>query len=249
MKIAGVDGCHGGWIVASCINENKPEIIFFSKFKDILVKLQDYDVLTVDMPIGFCSVKSNNGKRPADQMAKKSLGKRGGSVFYAPAKEVMEELLSKKIDLEYNDTNYKKVCCIFKRITQKKVGKQTFGIIKKMMEINSIPLENMKNVYEFHPEITWIKSCGLENLDNNTLKSKKNHEGKEQRINCLEKCLGVNKECINNLIEMSRNNRKKDISKDDIIDALSGLIVARRIYDNYYQTIPENARQYPCIYY
>jgi len=245
MKIAGVDGCHFGWVVASRIDENMPEIQLFEDFQSVLKHYGDYDVIVVDMPIGLASNQENNGRRKADIEAKKILSKlgRGGSVFFPPAKEVIGGLPIQK--LEYNNDNYKLVCDISKKETGRKISRQAFGLLKKIKEINEIKEENgevMKNVLEFHPEITWHLTCGMQKLS-----YKKTEDGFKQRHSCLCSGLNIKSNDLSCLIDTTREKRCKDVAKDDIIDALSGLIVAKRIFDKDSKIIPETSIKLPYI--
>ena len=247
MKIAGVDGCHFGWVVASRIDENMPEIQLFENFQSVLEKYRDYDVIVVDMPIGLASSKENIERREADIEAKKILSEtgRGGSVFFPPTKEVIDDLPIQK--LVYNDDNYKEACRISKEKTGRKISRQAFGLLKKIKEITEIADKDdkvMKNVLEFHPEITWYLTCGMRNLS-----YKKTKEGFQQRHSCLCSSLKIDSKDLSCLIDTTRENRCNDVAKDDIIDALSGLIVAKRIFDKDSKIIPDTPIKPPCIYF
>ena len=237
MKIAGIDGCHFGWVVASRINESIPKIQLFKDFQSILNSFADFDVIVVDMPIGLVKkdytpnniLQNNpkNGRRDADIIAKRILSEfgRDGSVFYTPELEVVDYLIANNVDLGYG--NYENVSNVFQEIVSHKISKQTFGIIKKIIEINSIVTNNVTNIYEFHPEITWIKTCGMKKLD-----SKKSKDGKRQRLESLtDKLPKIRRDTLENLIYRSSYKKSKDVSKDDIIDALSGLLVAEKIFN------------------
>ena len=241
MKIAGVDGCHGGWVVASRIDDKHlPTIRIFDRFEGILNSFSDY-VIVVDMPIGLAS--REKGKRDADVKAKSILTevKRGGSVFYPPVKEVIERVMKKPELVSYNERNYVAVCEISNKLTNRKLSRQSFGILRKIVEINSV---KANNVYEFHPEIVWVKTCGFRQLD-----YKKSKTGEEQRLKCLSDKLNIQQNTLLTLIADSRRGKSKDVSRDDIIDALAGLIVAKRIYKKESKTLPPKAGELPRIIY
>lgn len=244
MKIAGVDGCHFGWVVASRINENIPQIQLFEDFQCVLNSFADFDVIVVDMPIGLVSLRENNGRRKADTEAKCILSKvgRSGSIFYPPVQEVLDELSVQQTI--YNDENYKEACIVSKKKTGRLLSRQTFGLLKKIKEIDEIDEKKMKNVWEFHPEITWIKTCSIASIS-----YKKTREGYEQRLKCLCDRLGIIDEKLTSLIEQARKKHCKDVAKDDILDALAGLLVAKRIFSGKSKTIPEASTTPPCINY
>ena len=63
------------------------------------------------------------------------------------------------------------------------------------------------------------------------LDSKKGDEGEDQRKKCLREKLKIEKEVLDSLIKESIYHKSKDVAKDDIIDALSGLLVAKKIFN------------------
>ncbi len=241
MMIAGVDGCHGGWVVAMRKDEaTLPEIQIYETFGDVLENLHSYTIV-VDMPIGLANIRE--GKRKADVEAKSILTqvKRGGSVFYPPVKEVIERVIEKPELVSYNERNYEAVCAMSYELTNRKLSRQTFGILRKIVEINSV---KTKNIYEFHPEIVWVKTCGARQLD-----YKKSGKGEEQRIKYLSQWLDIPQNDLRTLIADSRRGQCKDVSRDDIIDALAGLLVAKRICNHESETLPNNVMGSQCINY
>jgi predicted RNase H-like nuclease len=90
-RVAGVDGCRAGWLVASSEVDadgamSRPELRVVPTF-DAVVDL-GFDRIAVDIPIGLLDVLATGG-READRAARKLLGPlRGTSVFSAPVRQV-----------------------------------------------------------------------------------------------------------------------------------------------------------------
>lgn len=91
-RVAGVDGCRAGWLVASSVLDadgtiGRPELHVVPTF-DAVVDLA-LDRIAVDIPIGLRDVLAAGG-READRAARKLLGPlRGTSVFSAPVRQVL----------------------------------------------------------------------------------------------------------------------------------------------------------------
>ncbi len=91
-RVAGVDGCRAGWLVASSEVDadgamSRPELRVVPTF-DAVVDLA-LDRVAVDIPIGLLDVLAAGG-READRAARKLLGPlRGTSVFSAPIRQVL----------------------------------------------------------------------------------------------------------------------------------------------------------------
>lgn len=91
-RVAGVDGCRAGWLVASSAVDaggamSRPELRVIPTF-DAVVDLA-LDRIAVDIPIGLLDVLAAGG-READRGARKLLGPlRGTSVFSAPVRQAL----------------------------------------------------------------------------------------------------------------------------------------------------------------
>ena len=83
--IAGVDGCHGGWL---CIEEIADTVKgrIFRTFNDLMDGLSTAAIIAIDVPIGL----AESSERPCDKAARKLLGpQRASSVFPAPIRGVL----------------------------------------------------------------------------------------------------------------------------------------------------------------
>lgn len=80
VPVAGVDGCRGGWIVVT-----ESGAFVCADFAAVLDALDPNTVLAIDIPIGLLDGYVAGG-RDADRAARGLLGRRGSSVFSAPAR-------------------------------------------------------------------------------------------------------------------------------------------------------------------
>src|SRR5258708_130900 len=78
--LAGVDGCHRGWIVAyTARGIENARLEFVERWKDIQAR---FDIIAVDMPIGL----SESGYRECEVEARKILRPHGSREFRVPAR-------------------------------------------------------------------------------------------------------------------------------------------------------------------
>ena len=197
-KIAGIDGSKGGWVCVSGYENNFRELKFekLEKFHDI--KLKDFNLVLVDIPIGL-DIDLKKGGRIVDKLARKELLTNKSSIFNAPSRLVLEA------------TNYEEA----NKINKNKgmgLSKQSWNLVKKIKEVDDfIRNSNKTIIFESHPEIIFQ----VMKRDKVSTK-KKNDEGIIERRNLLEKN-GFNK------VFLERNLSAKDsfYKKDDFIDACS----------------------------
>jgi predicted RNase H-like nuclease len=81
--VAGVDGCRGGWVVATD-EWDTGGLTVVARFDEVLALVDGF--VAVDMPIGLPALGS---RRACDTAARKALGPRRSSVFPAPSREAL----------------------------------------------------------------------------------------------------------------------------------------------------------------
>lgn len=210
-KIAGVDGCPGGWILVTRRNTELPVAKLCKSFREVISETRDCKSVMVDIPMKL----NEKGFRTVDVMAREMLKKigRSSSVFMTPVKEAIENQV-----VYTSNEDYKRICSINVLHTDKKIPKQTFCLINKIREVNCVdPLP--ENIHEFHPELVWSRF-----VTDKEFPSKKNQDGENRRLKILEKALNVSCEELNRIIEQA--GPKSKVHRDDVIDALAGLIAA-----------------------
>src|SRR5437879_3364868 len=86
-RIAGVDGCQGGWLCFKVEIASKQTCLEFLNLADLLRnRPPNLLYLGIDIPIGLL-----DGERACDKAARRLLGRpRGSSVFPAPCRAALE---------------------------------------------------------------------------------------------------------------------------------------------------------------
>lgn len=226
--LCGIDGYRKGWIAAVKEPGNR-RVIWrkFGKMQEILPEIGEFMAIGIDIPIGL----QREGRRQCDVSAKKFIGTRGNSVFDAPIIPVLEA------------SDYLSACSIREQIENKRMSQQAWGIVKKVREIDTLIQASAQFsavVYEVHPEVTF---CLMN--DNRPMEFyKKSKEGFEERVNLLTRYFDVNEDFI------IRSRRGQGVPKDDLIDALSALWSAERIFRGKHQVFPafaKNVKKNFCI--
>lgn len=118
--------------------------------------------------------------------------------------------------------SYEKACKINKKLTGKSISKQAWNIIPKIRDIDIFLIKNKifrEKVREAAPEVCFQALTGSP-----MRYSKKNHEGFSERMKALKRvCLAANKIADSALSKY----RRKEIAKDDILDALVAVVTAK----------------------
>jgi len=220
----GVDGCpNNRWIVVSCDSANY--------FQDALIKeniqeIVDYThgstLILIDIPIGLKDNKQP-GKRACDVEARKILKKRASSVFPAPQRESLQ------------GQTWEEAYTINRKICEKGLSKQTWWIMKKIAQVDSILIHNVSlqsRFRETHPEVCFwsLNDHQLMNY------SKKSKYGINERLNVLDR-LSRNARAFYKQIR--RQYKVKDVRSDDIIDAMVAALSASLSGQYHLQTLPE----------
>ncbi|MEY2582990.1 MAG: hypothetical protein QOE09_2839 [Ilumatobacteraceae bacterium] len=154
-NIAGIDGCRGGWIIAS--TEGVRVVAELT--------LVGLDLAGIDMPIGLI----DGPPRTCDVEARRYLGPRGSSVFPAPPRAAL------------GCGDYKAALAIARVATARGISKQTFNIMRKIAELDRLIGESDESrVIEVHPECAFLALNSGEHLP-----SKKTAAGQAVRRHLL----------------------------------------------------------------
>ena len=151
-RVAGVDGCPGGWLVALLqVHSGSCALELCGTFAEILSLPEVPAVIAVDMPIGL-PARAERGGRACDVEARRRLGDRQSSVFSVPARAAVMEI------------DYTLACATaFARSDPpRKVSKQCFHLFPKIREIDALMTPALQGrVFECHPELAfWAMNSG-----------------------------------------------------------------------------------------
>jgi predicted RNase H-like nuclease len=214
----GVDGCRAGWFAVFLEEENENgfgwEVAIFPEFSLLIDFLENKyshaePLILIDIPIGLKN--GGTGERLSDVEARKILKARKSSIFPVPCGEAV-----------YEET-YEKACEINKRLTGKSISKQAWNIVPKIRDIDRFLAKNKsyrEKVREVGPEICFQSFAGF------SMKySKKKVEGFLERKEALKNANAC--KFVDEIIEYSLSKyRRKDLAKDDILDALAAALTA-----------------------
>ena len=200
--VVGVDGCKSGWFAVMLTGEHRWKAQIFPCFGDILDDSSGASVILVDIPIGMRDVGFK--ERGCDLEARKLLGpQRGSSVFRVPCRSATDA------------KTYEEACSINSRITGKALSRQTWNIIPKIKEVDSLlRIDNSARlrVRESHPEVCFRALSGHA-MHN----PKRTEEGFQERVAALRYVFPRTEELLADALSAYR---RREVGRDDILDAL-----------------------------
>lgn len=212
----GVDGCKGGWIVAS-IDHGTLKIEKKTSIEEIVTDYSGFDNFLIDMVIGL---PSNKDQIRPDTYARQIIKERTSTIFPVPCRQAV---YAESIAEAYEENV---------RVLGKKFTPLTVGIMPKMRELDTFLQEHeeYKNVIlESHPEVCFAR------LNGKTVLSKKSeYEGLVERVQILQKYLPQLN--ANDLMQMAKQNR---CNVDDIVDAICLAVTANLAEQGLCEVIPE----------
>jgi predicted RNase H-like nuclease len=220
----GVDGCPDNrWIVVSCDSANYfQDALIKESIQEILDYTPESTLTLIDIPIGLKD-KKQPGKRACDVEARKILKKRASSVFPAPQRESLQ------------GQTWEEASIINRKICEKGLSKQTWGIMKKIAQVDSILIRNVSlqsRFKETHPEICF---WGLNT--HQTMNHKKDtDEGIKERLKVLNRFSENAGDFFN---EVRNQHFKKNVKSDDIVDAMVAALTAALSIRGTLQTLPQ----------
>jgi len=207
LEYAGIDGCKSGWLYVGIDDKGQFHFGVKRKFEDVIRILKDARLILVDMPIGLPS--SRQTKRYCDVAARKAISPRGSSVFPVPARSSLAQ------------PTYEKGSAENARILGKKLSTQSWAIAPKIREVDDFMRQQgaQSRVREMHPEVAFWAL----NFERPLIEKKTKVAGENERLSVLSHHYPLSVECF----EACKNQYlRKDVAKDDILDALVGAVTA-----------------------
>ncbi len=223
-KYLGVDGCKAGWFLVAIGPSDEVEYGVFESIDQLFQAYSDAKYILIDIPIGLPSEAKYI--RTCDTEVRKVLKpKRHNSVFSPPCREALSA------------STYSEACRTNNKITGRKISIMAYHISKKIREVDDL-LSSTPNarkiIRETHPEICFWALAGYEPMDH----YKKTSEGIAERLSLLKKhfprARAIYKAALDRYL-------RKEVGRDDILDALAVAITASRLDDKHEATLP----QYP----
>lgn len=168
VRVAGVDGRRGGWVVAIVDVAGAPRLESLEYVAPLApVITQDLAVIAIDMPIGL----SDSGPRECDVTARKLLQPHGTRVFPAPPRVALA-----------HEGDYDAACRASLAATGKSLSKQTWNLLRSIAEVDA--LADDPRLVECHPELAFALMQGHP-VD----ERKKTPEGRDVRLALLRRWL------------------------------------------------------------
>jgi len=163
MRVAGVDGCRGGWLVATARAEPF-ELVAVEVVADIAAVIADDQLayVAVDMPIGL----PDNAPRACDAAARAMLGPRRSSVFSAPVRDVLSAV-------DYPDALVRSRAACGRGLSI-----QAWNLVPRIIQLDQAMTPRLQDrVRETHPELCFAR-LGAGPLAN----PKRRADGRAERI-------------------------------------------------------------------
>ncbi|MDD3248316.1 MAG: DUF429 domain-containing protein [Methanosarcina sp.] len=220
-----MDGCKAGWFAVSLTENNEWETEVFSDiftlWDSLWGKYQADLKIFIDIPIGL---RENTTKeRLCDLQARKLLRKRGPAVFPAPCRQAL------------NEKTHKNASSVNKEYTGRGLSIMAWSIVPKILQADQLMCadENARSyITEIHPELCFYGFAG------NPMKhSKKEEEGLLERKNLLMEIYPPADRIVKHALS---KYKRKDVAKDDILDALAAALTAKLGSEKRLIKIPEN---------
>jgi predicted RNase H-like nuclease len=223
--LAGVDACRGGWMTVFVQPDGTDaRLRIVPHFTDIFASAETPVVVAVDIPIGLPE-RSGRGGRAAENAIRPLLGKRQSSVFSVPSRSAIYA------------ADYAEACRIALATCDppRKVSKQLHCIAPKIREVDAALRSNpslVETVYETHPELAFWQLNGRSALD-----EPKKVKGRPYSLGlALRRRLLTDAGMPWSSLEAAP---PRGAASDDLLDAIAGAAVARRIHGHVAQPFPD----------
>jgi len=159
-RVAGVDGCRNGWVIAS-----NNECIVVRALDEVIER---FDLIGIDMPIGLL----REGTRQCDANARRFLGARHSTIFSAPSRALLDH------------QTYESANSASRELFGKGVTRQAFNLFAKIREVDALAQRFQGRLIEVHPE------CSFAQMTGGPLPPKRQVSGHEQRLALIESRFG-----------------------------------------------------------
>ncbi len=202
----GIDGCAGGWVVASMVshpNAAAPQVAFEVHPSLDFLEARSPSRVCIDIPIGL-----SRQARTCDALARRALPGAASRVFTPPCREVLA------------CADWPTANALSKRLTGKGLSKQAFNITPKIREADELLARapHLRAVLrEVHPEVCFAHLAGR------VLPSKKSAEGIASRIALLASRIAIDETTLR---DQASTLKRPGAKLDDLLDAAVALVVA-----------------------
>ena len=201
----GVDGCRAGWLAIALEAKGSWQVNIFPDVSSLWDHHRGTSLILIDIPIGLKA--EGKAERRCDPVARKLLGPRRSSVFPAPCREAIYAL------------SYEEACDVNQRLTGKRLSVENWNIIPKIREMDCLLSDDTSargRIREIHPEL-----CFRGLADRPMQHAKKRNEGLSERTHLLQ---SLYPQTVDVIAHTLSTYRRKDVVRDDILDALAAAV-------------------------
>ena len=201
----GVDGCRAGWFAIGLAAQDSWQVNIFPDVSNLWEHHRQASLILIDIPIGLKT--SGKGERRCDPIVRKLLGPRRSSVFPAPCRGAIYA------------SSYQEACDINQRLIGKRLSVENWNIIPKIREMDCLLSDDITargRIREIHPEFCFWGLAGQPMQH-----AKKRTEGLTERTQLLQSIYPQTADIIAHALS---TYRRKDVARDDILDALAAAV-------------------------
>jgi predicted RNase H-like nuclease len=234
VTLVGVDGCSAGWL-ALTRSDGRLDWGVYDSLAGVVADT-DPDRLLLDIPVGLPS----EGRRACDEAARDRLGSRASTVFFIPARSVLDA----DTHAEASDAN--------RAATGYGLSIQAWHLVPKIRAVDTylrqrpglVGVDDSARdpeaavVRESHPELCFAALNG----DSPVSASKSSEEGRRVRLDILADAVPESRALYETVLS---ETYRKDVARDDVLDALVLAGVADRPLDSLPTTPPRDAAGLP----
>jgi predicted RNase H-like nuclease len=202
--VGGLDGCPGGWVLATVpLDDRATEgfaVTVLTSLAPLVAALTSGEMLcaAIDIPIGLAPREP----RACDLAARRLLGPRRSSVFPAPSRGVL------------GATSYEDACARSRRACGKGISRQLYNILDKISTVDAVQSPRLqRQLFEMSPELSFAELSGRPMPAN-----KRTAAGRTAREEALLSAFG----------DQVGWEAPAGAKRDDVLDALVGAWTARR---------------------
>jgi predicted RNase H-like nuclease len=149
--VAGVDGCPGGWVVATLTARADPgassTVEVVPTIDEVIERVHSgaLTLVGLDLPVGL----PDAGPRACDVEARRRLGPRHSSVFPAPVRPVLAT------------TTYPDALAVHRAADGRGLSKQAWHLLPKLREVDAAMTPALQDrIVEAHPELAFARLAG-----------------------------------------------------------------------------------------
>lgn len=235
MRVAGVDGCPGGWVAVIVAPDGTMRARRLASLAALFEAPEAPEIVAIDMPIGLPETVEAKGRAP-ERLVRPLLGGRQSSVFSMPARAAVYAAVDPAIP---EAERYRHACAVARATSTppKAIAKQAFHLFPKIVEIDTLLRarpELQPRLFECHPEVSFRTMNDGQPLDTpKKVRNVPHAPGLDQRRQLLE-AAGFPPELLTRV-----RARELKVGADDLIDAAAAAWTAQRLARG-------TAESYPC---